>query len=176
MTKLVLNRSSFLTDSEASRLVLSEVFSASLDLSASYPNFHEWMTGKVIPGLLAGERSIVVEYRNLDLAGFAILKDTDFEQKLCCLRVMPNYQRSPIAIKLFESAFDLLENEKPLLSVSEEKLSSFSRIFKYFNFEKTFEYQDYYLKNLCEISFNGVLESEGIFRYEKRDLARFLEF
>ena len=71
---------------------------------------------------------------------------------------MPEFQNKGIGIKLFQKSFDALETEKPLLSVSERKLSEFEKIFNYFGFVQTEKYSDLYKKNMIEISYNGYLK------------------
>ncbi|OBU10763.1 hypothetical protein [Morganella psychrotolerans] len=51
------------------------------DLRLFYPEFNSWVSNVVIPGIIAGERSIILEYRQDDLAGLAILKDSNVEKK-----------------------------------------------------------------------------------------------
>jgi len=127
------------------------------DLRLFYPEFNSWISNVVIPGLVTGERSIILEYREDDLAGLAILKDSLVEKKLCCLQVMPKFQGSGIGLKLFEKSFELLNTKSPLLSISEEQNDNFSKIFKYYGFELGEKYHQYYRPLKNEVSFNGLL-------------------
>lgn len=128
------------------------------DLRLFYPEFNSWVSNIVIPGIIAGERSIILEYRQGDLAGLAILKDSFAEKKLCCLQVMPKFQGSGIGLSLFEKSFELLNTESPLLSISEEQRSNFAKIFKYYGFEFSETYHQYYRPLKNELSFNGLLK------------------
>jgi hypothetical protein len=91
------------------------------------------------------------------VAGIAIVKEDLAERKLCSLRVDPEFIGSGIGVKLFDECFEILSTTKPLLSVSEESLSSFDRVFKYFKFELAGRYQDLYRSRSTEFSFNGAL-------------------
>lgn len=122
-----------------------------------YPEFFVWFEGKVLPGLFNAERSILIEERNNEIAGFAILKHTYSESKICTLRVRDTYENSGIGIKLFEQSFDLLETSSPLLSVSDEMYPKFNKIFKYFGFSHEETYPEIYRPNVAELSFNGAL-------------------
>ncbi|MEY8689299.1 MAG: hypothetical protein AB9M53_05405, partial [Leptothrix sp. (in: b-proteobacteria)] len=122
-----------------------------------YPDFESWFESKVRAELLSGQRSILVEYRSGQLAGLAILKQGLDEKKLCCLRIMPSFESSGIGIRLFERSFEVLGTEKPLLSVSEEMLPKFARIFRHFGFSQEGKYIGLYRQNKCETSFNGIL-------------------
>jgi|24BtaG_2_1085350.scaffolds.fasta_scaffold12394_2 GNAT superfamily N-acetyltransferase len=122
--------------------------------SAYYPNFDEWFFDVVIDGYLRGERSIITEYSNGIIAGVAITKHTQFEKKLCNLTVTPEFANKGYGIKLFEKAFDILETNKPFLTVSEIKYQEFQKIFDYYGFEKTHEEYGLYQSNTTELFFN----------------------
>ena len=142
---------------------LPKIFEHLAELSGYYPDFDEWLSKKVFPGLMSGERSILLEYRRGDLLGLAIVKDDKTEQKLCCLRVLPPYQGTGVGLRLFERSFEVLNNDSPLLSIAEEQLVIFRKIFKYYGFEFAKIYPDYYRPFKAEISFNGLIESQSNF-------------
>ncbi len=125
-------------------------------VSALYPGFVQWYESKVEPGLLSGERKILIRASGRRLAGLAVLKLTQ-ERKLCCLRVLPAFEGSGIGVRLFRDAFEILGTEHPLLSVSNERLPVFERIFDYFGFRVGAEYVDLYRQDSLEYSFNGTL-------------------
>lgn len=52
---------------------------------------------------------------------------------------------------------NLLETDKPLLTLNQNKLIVFDKIFNYFNFSLEKTYKDIYRKHNCELSFNGEL-------------------
>jgi GNAT superfamily N-acetyltransferase len=131
-------------------------------ISSFYPEFDDWFLSKVLPGLKNGERSILLEYTAGSLSGVAIVKNSASERKLCCLRVLPPYQGSGVGLRLFERAFDVLETRAPLLSVAEEQVANFDRIFKHYGFELAKEYRSLYRPKKKEFSFNGLLDgAEG---------------
>lgn len=157
-TSVVIDAVSLARDPETTSGVLAEVFAHVRDLKDVYPHFDAWLTDRVLPGLWSGDRSILVEHRDGMLAGLAILKDDGLEKKLCCLRVLRGFQDSRgLGVRLFDKALDILETQKPLLSVSEERLSAFERIFAHFGFEQVKRYEGLYRAGHSEISFNGEL-------------------
>jgi ribosomal protein S18 acetylase RimI-like enzyme len=157
----VIDRVSLDRDPERIQGMLAEVNSHVQHLNKFYPQFEQWMALRVMPGITAGERSILVEYRAGLLAGIAIVKDDGIEKKLCCLRVLPEFRDTRgLGVRLFDKAFDVLEEHAPLLSVTEERLSSFERIFRYFGFEIGEKYQDLYRIGKAEYSFNGSLNTD----------------
>lgn len=128
-------------------------------LRGTYPNFDNWLSTKVLPGVTKGERTIIVEERQGHPVGLLILKHTDKERKLCTLRVRPEFEYQGIGVRLFSKAFEILETTHPLLSVSETALPKFERIFDYFAFACEASYQDLYLPRVQELSYNGLLET-----------------
>ena len=130
-------------------------------LKATYPFFNDWLTKKVVPGLCSGERTALIEYRESTPVGLLIVKHTVDEKKLCTLRVRPHFECKGLGVRLFETAFELLETDRPLLSVSENALSKFSKIFEHFGFSHDASYEGVYLPKVVEFSFNGVLSGAG---------------
>lgn len=127
-------------------------------LSLEYPNFDEWLKCKVFPGLFNGEREILIEHRQGKIAGLAIVKNNLMEKKICCLRVLPKFQNRGIGIKMFIKSMEILDTDKPLLSISENNISKFKKIMDYFNFKQYEKYLGLYKENTKEISYNGYLE------------------
>lgn len=163
MLNLTLNRTAFILQPDLTRGSLADVLAHLSDLRDCYPSFDSWLREKVLPGLLLGERSILVEYRDDRLAGFAIVKDDGLEKKLCCLRVLDGFKKTHgMGVRLFERAFEELSTEKPLLSVAEERFPEFSRLFDHFGFEMTKAYDGHYRLGKVEYAFNGLLESPVI--------------
>lgn len=156
-TSVMIDAASLARDPEQTSGVLSEVLSHVRDLKDLYPHFDVWLTDQVLPGLSSGDRSILVEHRSGVLAGLAILKDDGFEKKLCCLRVLPGFQDTGLGYRMFEKAFDQLETRSPLLSVAEERLPVFTRLFDHFGFELAETHRDLYREGRTEFAFNGVL-------------------
>lgn len=163
MNVQLLNASLFRSDPEEFQARLRDARGYLETLSDFYPGFGTWFTEKVMPGVAMGERTIVLQNTSGVLSGIAVLKDTPDEQKLCCLRVLPAFRGTGAGVRLFDKSFDLLNNKSPLLSVSEEQLPAFEKIFKYFGFEYAKEYHGIYRPKKTEISFNGLLIQDNTF-------------
>jgi hypothetical protein len=127
-----------------------------LEVSGLYPGFVRWYQSKVEPGLLSGKRKIILRASHGRLAGLAVVKMAE-ERKLCCLRVLPAFQGTGVGVRLFKHAFEVLGTEHPLLSVADQRLPIFDKVFEYFGFEVGAEYPDLYRANSVEYSFNGTL-------------------
>jgi hypothetical protein len=137
--------------------VTKKIYNEIFHLEKYYPNFKEWYFNKVTNGIIEGNRSFIIEIRDCKIAGISILKDTEKEKKICTLFVSDEYKSKGLGIKLFERSMKMLNTDKPLASVSEDRLKDFERIFNYFNFNLSNEYQDLYLPNKKEFSFNGYI-------------------
>ncbi len=157
---MIVNNAFLLDNPSAFSLVK---FAISEDLpfyESSYPCFRVWLETKVFPGLIGGERSIILRFRGAEIAGLAILKHTAHEKKLCSLRVRDPFQNTGLGIRLFEQAFEVLETERPLLTVSDENMDKFERIFDYFSFDLAAQYRGLYADTRTEYSFNGLLSKD----------------
>lgn len=126
-------------------------------VSEFYPEFHAWLANRVLPGLYSGERKMLLEYIQGELAGIAIIKESAEEKKLCCIRVLPKFQGSGIGVRLMKRCFEALDTQNPLVTVSEENIYMFNRLFNYFGFELGGTYKDIYRPEKTEYSFNGLL-------------------
>lgn len=133
-------------------------------LRSSYPLFDQWFATKVLPGICTGERTVLIEKRGSLAVAFLILKHTNAEKKLCTLRVRPNFESKGLGVRLFETAFQLLGTERPLLSVSEPAAPKFERIFQYFGFAQEAVYRERYIPMVDELAYNGLLDHAPIRR------------
>jgi hypothetical protein len=165
MLSVTINRISLALDTESANGCMADVISHVDILHDCYPEFDLWMAKKVVPGISLGDRSMLVEYRRGQLAGFAIIKDDGVEKKLCCLRVLNEFKNTGLGLRLFGRAFDELNTDKPLLSVAEERLQSFQKIFDYYGFELSKEYVGRYRVGRVEYSFNGLLDVPADFSH-----------
>jgi GNAT superfamily N-acetyltransferase len=130
-------------------------------LRSSYPQFDEWFATKVIPGIYAGERTLLLETRDAAAVGLLIVKHTDTEKKLCTLRVRPHFESRGLGVRLFQTAFEILGTERPLLSVSQPVAPKFHRLFTHFGFAKEAVYRGRYLPMVNELAYNGLLDPPG---------------
>lgn len=121
--------------------------------SAYYPEFNIWYFQKVVPDLMLERRKIITETRDGHVAGIAIVKLSE-ELKLSTLKVNDNFQNRGVGLKLFERSFELLGSRKPFLTVSEDRLPLFQKIFKYYDFELTNVHEGIYRTGKKEFFFN----------------------
>ncbi len=134
------------------------------DLSSEYP-LHDYWFDEVAKRIKnkSREREIlfVLNDEGVVIAA-AILKNTIGEQKICTLRVAKRYQRKGIGSSLVKKSCELLNNSKPIITVSENKLKEFLPLFQAFGFIETEPYENKYKDNTREYCFNGYLSPETI--------------
>ncbi|MGH8625442.1 MAG: hypothetical protein ACREYC_09260 [Gammaproteobacteria bacterium] len=160
-TTLLLNSALVATDPQSLSLCRSLLQQDMGFFVSVYPKFEEWFDRKVVPGLILGQRTILIELRQEHVAGFLIVKDSPLEKKICTLRVREEFQDRGLGVRLFKRAFELLKTEEPLLSASQHQLPRFTRIFDYFGFRIEREYIGLYRPLISEFSFNGLLKYSG---------------
>jgi hypothetical protein len=162
MRSNIVDRSLLLRDEHAYHEAVDIARDRLRHLSQFYPDFTRWFSQKVEIGLASGERTLLMRYVGSDLAGIAVVKHNMFESKLCCLRISPEFDGSGLGLKLFEDSFEVLQTDHPLLSVCEEQLPKFQRVFKHFAFKYGHHYKNFYRSGVSEHSFNGLLSPDPI--------------
>ncbi len=134
----VINELSKTISKELTSEAVVVAFNLTKSASAFYPDYDTWFWGSVATDIaMTDERKIIFEYSGLAAAGVAIIKNTQFEKKLCNLTVHTSYQNKGYGLKLFEKSFEALGTDKPFLTVSEEKYLEFERLFKHYGFKVT---------------------------------------
>jgi ribosomal protein S18 acetylase RimI-like enzyme len=156
--RILLDNSAFVENPSRLSQVFTLLREDATFLRSSYPNFDSWLLHKVIPGVVCGERTVILEMRAAEVAGFMILKHSSSEKKLCTLRVRPQYESLGMGVRLFDTAFEILNTERPLLSVSEKAVPKFATLFNHFGFSREAIYEDRYLPRVRELSYNGLLD------------------
>lgn len=145
-------------DSHVLTEIAGSVFCEISRLESSYPNFRRWFFDKVTTGLIDGSRSFIIELRYGKIAGVAILKSTPQEKKICTISISEDFRSKGLGFRLFEKSMLLLGTDKPLATVSDDRIQEFEKIFNYLNYELSAEYHGLYLPKKSEFSFNGILQ------------------
>lgn len=127
-------------------------------LSVFYPSFHHWYWKKVVPGAYCGSRRLFA-FKEDDKFGVVIAKRTDRERKLCTVWVDKNLSGRGIATQLVNGAVAWLECDKPLITVSEERLAELRPLLTHFNFVLHDIKESYYRDGRYEYVFNGRISS-----------------
>lgn len=137
---------------------LKDILHPFLIADAQYPFYDAWYFGIFLPGLRRGTRKLIVCTYQTEPIGFALLKTTASEKKICRLIVHPDFRRSGIGSLLLERSFDLLETERPLISISDKRLYCLYPFLHRYGFRLEYVLDNYYRVNSSEYVFNGFLE------------------
>ncbi len=139
---------------------IDSIFSELSFLRTEYPEFYSWFYDKVIPELSNGSREVFIAQTPLSFGkvnGVLVLKNTNSEKKICTLYVDKESRMNGIGQKFMSIAFNELNTDKPLITVSDTRLKEFNRLLNKFNFESVDTLPDYYAYNHTEYTFNGHL-------------------
>ncbi len=126
-----------------------------IHLNNYYPEIAKWYREKYIPSLKNGDGKLLMAIDDGKLVGFAMLKKSQDENKIRCLRVDKKYQDTGVGIRLIDKSIELLEDEKPVVTVAEEMIHLYSRSFvNRYGFELTDVNKGLYLPKKLEYCFN----------------------
>ena len=132
-------------------------------LNIEYPDFDNWFYSLFENAYqLKKEREIIICIIEQEIAGLAIIKNTADERKICTLRVGKKYQHNGIGRHLMEMCFELLGNEKPMITMHKSKYPQFSPLLNYYGFDLEQKYRHYYSIFSTELVFNGELPKKKI--------------
>lgn len=135
---------------------LYNVFDILKPISNLYPDFHNWYWDKVVPGIILNDDKIIIAENKFEIIGVSIIKKADNEKKLRALRINDKYQKSGAGLYLMDQSLKELGVDKPLVSVAEEMINEYSRMFiNRYDFRMTHVYNGLYRKNNLEYEFNG---------------------
>lgn len=128
-------------------------------MSCDYPNFDLWLE-KIQSQLDTNLRSIIVCKSTLDddILGVSILKKSSNENKICTLRVANKCQRMHIGSRLLEMSLRILDDYKPLITVSEDHIKEFSTLLKRYGFVYKNRVKSLYIKGKYEYFYNKPYE------------------
>jgi GNAT superfamily N-acetyltransferase len=143
-----------------------KIYAAKLELL--YPGFADWLAYAVAPGLRTGGRRLFV-HDEAGQFGLVIAKRSANEHKLCTVYTDQRSRGKGVASRLMSKAIDWLGNEKPLITISEDRLVEFEPLINKFDFSLTQVVHSYYRLNTREFVFNGRLPSIPNFTLKSRE-------
>jgi hypothetical protein len=135
----------------------ASVYAALSHLEHMYPGFKKWFWHTVLPGLDDGTRRMFIKEHESKIIGVVIAKSNCDERKLCTVWVDPGFLGHGLGKDLMRSAMEWLNTDQPTISVPEERLSEFRRIFATWGFRLTQTLDSYYRPGRLEYIFNGAL-------------------
>jgi len=126
-------------------LELHQTHQILISLGSYYSEFSSWYWNKVVPNVILRLDKVIMAYNRGSLVGISIIKKGN-ENKLRVLRIEPKYQKKGYGLHLIDKSLEILECDKPLVSVSEDMLHQFLRIFiNRYQFDMTYVYKGLYI-------------------------------
>jgi len=148
--------------------ILNDVLILSLQVKDDYPDYKNWFITKQIPGIYDNTRNIIIAHIDGRIVGFASLKKTQEEKKICTFYVEKSFRRNKIGTLLMEKIVNYLEEEKPLITIPMDKLNEFIKISNKYNWEITDIKENLYRTTTPEVIVNGlILDSQKDIIQEK---------
>ncbi len=125
-------------------------------INDTYPKHNEWLFNKFFPELKSGKRKIIIAYiKENTPIGVALLKDTDEEKKICCLFVREDCRGRGIARKIIRKSCEVLNTNKPLITVSDRNLPMLQRLLNKNGFKFSYKRKGAYQQKDTENYFNN---------------------
>lgn len=139
------------------------------EFSHSYPDFRQWFKGVVYKELQENkhekakyERDVLFLMDRIEcgdrIAGFAIIKNTLDEKKICSFRISKPYRGEGLGRILMKHCMKELHTSAPLMTMPENCRDEFKKLLDEFHFKLTQTLSDYYTKGITEYVFNGYLK------------------
>lgn len=138
----------------------------------SYPEYKNWFLNKHVPGL-GINRNILFAVHKMEIVGVINLKNTDMEKKICTLYVKPGFRFNKIGTTLLKMAFEQLGTNKPLITISDDKLFELRKFIVNNNWEISEKLDNFYCFDHNEYVFNGSLyvpqKDDEVFKIYRKD-------
>lgn len=122
-----------------------------------YPKFDSWFSSRVISGLGSTRKILIASTQECPLVGICVLKNEEGEKKICSLRVDVRHRGQGVASSLLRKSVELLEDDKPLITVPAEVMPDLSPLLARMNFELSGVYRGAYRPDVDEFVYNGLL-------------------
>jgi hypothetical protein len=126
------------------------------NIDIDYPNFNTWFDKSIID-IIRGNKSIII---CKDFSGVAILKHTKIENKICTFRVEEKYQHKGVGTELMYTCLDILQDSKPIITVSDKRIIQFEKLLNKFNFDNDFCLYQPYKLGVNEYFFNSKINQK----------------
>lgn len=134
--------------------IIDEILKITLPIKDDYPDYKNWFLNTHIPGIGLDRDIIFTVYKN-NIVGIANVKIS--EKKICTLYIKPGFRANKIGTQLVKHCMDYLGTNKPLITISSNKIHLFNKIIKQNNWEYSEFLSNYYTNGSDEYVFNGSL-------------------
>lgn len=175
MERIINNKRYFLYSSlsrELKEVYHDRIYTFLGQLVFEYRGFYDWYYSLFTDNIeLNAIREIILCEDFFRIAGVAIIKKDLNEKKICTLRVAKEFQNQGIGHNLFEMCMELLNTDKPMITLNKTRLHQFEKLLKYYNFELEQSQKHYYKIFSTELVYNGLLPQRK-FIYNKMEMLK----
>lgn len=152
--------------------IINKILEVTLPVKGAYPEYKNWFLNKHIPGI-GKNRNILFAVYQEKIVGVINLKKSDEEKKICTLYVRKGFRFNRIGTTLLKMAFDYLGTDKPLITISDDKLFDLKRFIVKHKWEISERLDNFYTYNHNEYIFNGSLyvpnQEDEVFKIYRKD-------
>ena len=143
--------------------IVDKIYEISKHLNKSYPNYEKWFYETHIAGCKENKRDIIfVTNEQEQIVAISCLKKHKEEKKICTLLVLEKYRKQGVSDLILKASFKYLGTTKPLITISEDNVSSFEKIISKFEWELCEVVDGIYCDNKKEFCFNGKITNKNI--------------
>jgi len=150
--------SSYIYDEVEFNRLINQIYYLTDHLSSDYPKHYQWFFNTHLPFVGKGEREVLFIRNYSNICGVAFLKNTEEEKKICTFYVAEHGRNVGVGRCLMQASFDFLETETPIITMPSEKTPYFLNFIFNHNWKINQIIEDYYVKNVDEVVFNGILK------------------
>ena len=161
--------------------IIMEILKVTLPVKEDYPEYKDWFLNKQVKGISL-DRDIIFAVYNNEIVGVSSIKGDSIEKKICTLYVKKCFRRNSIGTKLVKLSCMELETDKPLITISSNKLYDYRKIILERDWECNEVIDNLYKFDSDEYVFNGSLYvkkdspcEELIKTYKKNPNDRFIK-
>ena len=160
--------------------IITHILNVTLPVKGSYPEYKSWFLNKHVPNL-GIDRNIIFAVYKFEIVGVINLKNSEQEKKICTLYVKKGFRHNKIGTTLLKMAFNYLGTNKPLITISDDKLYELKRFIIDNDWEISEKLNNFYCYNHNEYVFNGTIyvpnnddEVFKIYRKDKNNIFRII--
>ncbi len=135
---------------EDSRVNYLKISKALFEIGHLYPNFKNWLYFTFRPGVIIGDRKILIAHCDGNLSAISLLKNTQEEKKICTFYVLPDYRFKGLSSTLMDKSLSELSGGEISITVSEERNCDLERILLANEFTLSEEHTGIYRHNKTE--------------------------
>lgn len=150
------------------KVYVKKIYAFLFMLNFNYPNFKKWYNSLFESDYtIKNSREIIFCVNSGEIAGVAILKKTDLENKICTLRVSTKYEKLGLGRSLLEKSMEYLHNDKPLITLHISMYHKFKNIINRYGFQLEQEISCCYGLFRSELVYNGEIEPQITYKNNK---------